>query len=153
VAAPRQGHRGQPRLHHRLWRKFCLPPHRSEGFKFSTGPQLDAKVRDVAGLYLNPPENAAVLCTDEKSQCQALERTQPIQPMRSGIPERQTCDYGRHGVTCLFAALDAATGKVTDAGYPRQRHQKFRFLKKDRRRLPGPGTPRRAGQLRHLQAR
>ena len=115
----------------RLWRKFCLQPHRSEGFKFSTDPQLDAKVRDVVGLYLDPPDNAVVLCIDEKSQCQALERTQPILPMRSGIPERQTHDYARHGVTCLFAALDAATGKVTDACYPRHRHQEFlRFLRK-----------------------
>jgi transposase len=122
----------------RLWRKFCLQPHRSEGFKFSTDPQLDAKVRDVVGLYLNPPENAVVLCIDEKSQCQALERTQPILPMRSGIPERQTHDYARHGVTCLFAALNAATGKVTDACYPRHRHQEFlRFLKKTAAAYPG----------------
>ena len=122
----------------RLWRKFCLQPHRSEGFKFSTDPQLDAKVRDVVGLYLNPPDNAVVLCIDEKSQCQALERTQPILPMRSGIPERQTHDYARHGVTCLFAALNAATGKVTDACYPRHRHQEFlRFLKKTAAAYPG----------------
>jgi len=122
----------------RLWRKFCLQPHRSEGFKFSTDPQLDAKVRDVVGLYLDPPDNAVVLCIDEKSQCQALERTQPILPMRSGIPERQTHDYARHGVTCLFAALDAATGKVTDACYPRHRHQEFlRFLKKTAAAYPG----------------
>ena len=122
----------------RLWRKFCLQPHRSEGFKFSTDPQLDAKVRDVVGLYLNPPDNAVVLCIDEKSQCQALERTQPILPVRSGIPERQTHDYARHGVTCLFAALDAATGKVTDACYPRHRHQEFlRFLKKTAAAYPG----------------
>jgi transposase len=115
----------------RLWRRFCLQPHRSEGFKFSTDPQLDAKVRDVVGLYLHPPDNAVVLCIDEKSQCQALERSQPILPMRSGIPERQTHDYARHGVTCLFAALEIATGQVTDACYPRHRHQEFlRFLKK-----------------------
>jgi transposase len=115
----------------RLWRRFCLQPHRSEGFKFSTDPRLDAKVRDVVGLYLHPPDNAVVLCIDEKSQCQALERSQPILPMRSGIPERQTHDYARHGVTCLFAALEIATGQVTDACYPRHRHQEFlRFLKK-----------------------
>jgi transposase len=115
----------------RLWRRFCLQPHRTEGFKFSTDPQLEAKVRDVVGLYLHPPENAVVVCVDEKSQCQALERTQPILPMRPGIPERQTHDYARHGVTCLFAALNAATGQVTDACYPRHRHQEFlRFLKK-----------------------
>jgi transposase len=115
----------------RLWRRFCLQPHRSEGFKFSTDPQLEAKVTDVVGLYLNPPENAVVVCVDEKSQCQALERTQPILPMRPGIPERQTHDYARHGVTSLFAALDVATCQVTDACYPRHRHQEFlRFLKK-----------------------
>jgi transposase len=115
----------------RLWRRFCLQPHRIEGFKFSTDPQLEAKVTDVIGLYLHPPENAVVVCVDEKSQCQALERSQPILPMRSGIPERQAHDYARHGVTCLFAALNVATGQVTDACYPRHRHQEFlRFLKK-----------------------
>jgi transposase len=115
----------------RLWRRFCLQPHRSEGFKFSTDPQLEAKITDVVGLYLHPPQNAVVVCVDEKSQCQALERTQPILPMRPGIPERQTHDYARHGVTCLFAALNTATGQVTDACYPRHRHQEFlKFLKK-----------------------
>ena len=98
-----------------LWRRFCLQPHRSEGFKFSTDPLLPAKVRDVVGLYLHPPDNAVVVCMDEKSQGQALERTQPVLPMRSGIPERQAHDYARHGVTCLFAALEVATGTVTDA--------------------------------------
>jgi hypothetical protein len=88
----------------RLWRRFCLAPHHSEGFKFSTDPQLGAKIRDVVGLDLHPPQNAVVVCMDEKSQCQALERTQPILPMRPGIPERQTHDYARHGVTSLFAA-------------------------------------------------
>jgi transposase len=122
----------------RLWRRFCLAPHRTEGFKFSTDPQLEAKVADVVGLYLNPPGNAVVVCVDEKSQCQALERTQPILPMRSGIPERQTWDYARHGVTCLFAALEVATGQVTDACYPRHRHQEFlRFLKKVAATYPG----------------
>ena len=115
----------------RLWRRFCLQPHRTEGFKFSVDPQLEARVSDVVGLYLHPPENAVVVCIDEKSQCQALERSQPILPMRPGIPERQTHDYARHGVTCLFAALNTATGQVTDACYPRHRHQEFlRFLKK-----------------------
>ena len=115
----------------RLWRRFCLQPHRTEGFKFSTDPQLEAKVRDVVGLYLQPPENAVVVCVDEKSQCQALERAQPILPMRPGIPERQTHDYARHGVVSLFAALNTATGEVTDACYPRHRHQEFlKFLKK-----------------------
>jgi transposase len=115
----------------RLWRRFCLQPHRTEGFRFSTDPQLEAKIADVVGLYLHPPANAVVICIDEKSQVQALERSQPILPMRSGIPERQTHDYARHGVTCLFAALNTATGQVTDACYPRHRHQEFlRFLKK-----------------------
>src|SRR5713101_5738646 len=80
----------------RLWRRFCLQPHRTEGFKFSVDPQLDAKIRDVVGLYLHPPDNAVVVCVDEKSQVQALERSQPILPMRSGIAERQTHDYPRH---------------------------------------------------------
>jgi transposase len=102
----------------RLWRRFCLAPHRTDGFKFSTDPQLDAKVRDVVGLYLQPPQNAVVVCVDEKSQVQALERSQPILPMLPGIPERQTHDYARHGVTTLFAALNTATGQVTDACYP-----------------------------------
>jgi len=114
----------------RLWRRFCLQPHRTEGLKFSVDPKLDAKVRDVVGLYLHPPENAVVVCIDEKTQCQALERSQPILPMRPGIPERQTHDYARHGTTCLFAALNVATGQVTDACYPRHRHQEFlKFLK------------------------
>jgi transposase len=122
----------------RLWRRFCLAPHRTEGFRFSTDPQLEARVRDVVGLYLNPPQNAVVVCVDEKSQCQALERTQPILPMRPGIPERQTHDYARHGVTCLFAALNTATGQVTDACYPRHRHQEFlKFLKKVAAAYPG----------------
>ena len=122
----------------RLWRRFCLQPHRTEGFKFSTDPQLDAKVRDVVGLYLQPPDNAVVICVDEKSPCQALERAQPILPMRSGIPERQAHDYARHGVTTLFAALEVATGQVTDACCPRHRHQEFlRFLKKVAAAYPG----------------
>ena len=99
----------------RVWHRFCQAPHRTQGFKFSTDPELDTRVKDVVGLYLHPPDNAVVLCVDEKSQCQALERTQPILPMRPGIPERHTHDYARHGVTCLFAALNAATGQVTDA--------------------------------------
>src|SRR5215475_2484327 len=122
----------------RLWRRFCLQPHRTEGFKFSTDPQLEAKVTDVVGLYLDPPENAVVVCVDEKSQCQALERSQPILPMRPGIPERQSHDYVRHGTTSLFAALNVATGLVTDACYPKHRHQEFlRFLKKVAAAYPG----------------
>src|SRR6266550_4000144 len=121
-----------------LWRKFCLQPHRTEGFKFSTDPQLEAKVRDVVGLYLEPPENAVVVCVDEKTQIQALDRTRPVLPMRPGIPERQTHDYIRHGTTTLFAALEAATGTVTDACYPRHRHGEFlKFLKKVAAAYPG----------------
>jgi transposase len=114
----------------KIWRRWGLQPWRSETFKFSTDPELEAKVRDVVGLYLNPPENAVVLSVDEKSQVQALDRTAPMLPMRPGIPEKQTHDYLRHGTTTLFAALEVATGRVTDACYPRHRHQEFlRFLK------------------------
>src|SRR5215472_14806010 len=106
----------------RVWHRFCLKPHRTEGFKFSTDPQLDARVCDVVGLYLAPPDNAVVVCVDEKPQIQALERTRPVPPMRPGIPERRTHDYVRHGTTALFAALEVATGTVADACYPRHRH-------------------------------
>jgi transposase len=121
----------------RVWRRFCLQPHRTGGFKFSTDPQLDAKVRDVVGLYLAPPQNAVVVCVDEKSHCQALEQTQPILPLRPGIPERQARDYARHGVISLFAALNVATGEVTDACDPRHRHQGFgKFLNRVARAYP-----------------
>jgi transposase len=121
-----------------LWRKFCLAPHRTEGFKFSADPQLEARVRDVVGLYLAPPDNAVVVCVDEKPQIQALDRTQLVLPMRPGIPERHTHDYVRHGTTTLFAALDVATGTVTDACHPRHRHGEFlRFLKKAAAACPG----------------
>jgi transposase len=121
----------------RLWRQFGIQPWRCETFKFSTDPQLEAKIRDVVGLYLNPPENAIVLSVDEKSQVQALDRTAPMLPMRPGIPERQTHDYHRHGTTTLFAALEVATGKITDACYPRHRHQEFlRFLKQVAKTYP-----------------
>ena len=96
----------------RIWRKWKLQPWRRETFKFSTDPELDAKVRDVVGLYLNPPDNAVVVCIDEKSQIQALDRTAPILPIRPGLPEKATHDYVRHGTTTLFAALEVATGKV-----------------------------------------
>ncbi len=100
-----------------------------ESFKFSTDPQFVAKVRDIVGLYLNPPDKAIVLSVDEKSQIQALDRTQPILPLRPGLPERQTHDYERHGTTTLFAALDVAVGKVIGDCQPRHRHQEFiRFL-------------------------
>ena len=96
----------------KIWKKWGLQPWRVETFKFSTDPELEAKVRDVVGLYLNPPEKAVVLCVDEKSQVQALDRTAPILPLRPGMPEKQTHDYVRHGTTTLFAALEVATGKV-----------------------------------------
>jgi transposase len=114
----------------RIWRKWGLQPWRRESFKFSTDPQLEAKVRDVVGLYMEPPEKAVVLSIDEKSQIQALDRTAPILPLRPGLPEKATHDYIRHGTTTLFAALEVATGQVTDACYPRHRSDEFlRFLK------------------------
>jgi transposase len=121
-----------------VWREYGLQPWRRETFKFSTDPQLEAKVRDVVGLYLNPPDNAVVVCVDEKSQIQALDRTAPILPIRPGLPEKATHDYVRHGTTTLFAALEVATGQVTDACYPKHRHQEFlRFLKKVAAAYPG----------------
>jgi transposase len=121
----------------KIWKRWGLQPWRSETFKFSTDPELEAKVRDVVGLYPNPPENAVALSVDEKSQAQALDRTAPMLPMRPGIPEKQTHDYLRHGTTTLFAALEVATGKVTDACYPRHRHQEFlRFLKQVAKAYP-----------------
>ena len=112
------------------WREYGVQPWRAETFKFSTDPELDAKVTDVVGLYLAPPENAIVLCVDEKSQIQALDRTQPILPMQPGPAEQRTHDYVRHGTTTLFAALEIATGQVTGVCKPRHRHQEFlRFLK------------------------
>ena len=120
-----------------IWRKWGLQPWRRESFKFSTDPQLEAKVRDVVGLYLNPPDKAVVLSIDEKSQIQALDRTAPILPLRPGLPEKATHDYVRHGTTTLFAALELATGKVTDACYPRHRHEEFvKFLKQVAKAYP-----------------
>jgi transposase len=115
----------------RIWRDWRLQPHRVETFKFSTDPQLEAKVRDVVGLYLNPPDKAVVVCVDEKSQIQALDRTAPLLPMRFDQAERRTHDYVRHGTTTLFAALEVATGRITaDACYPRHRNDEFlAFLK------------------------
>lgn len=121
----------------RAWRDYGVQPWRSETFKFSTDPELVAKVTDVVGLYLAPPENAIVLCVDEKSQLQALDRTQPMLPMQPGHVERRTHDYVRHGTTTLFAALEIATGKVTGAVKPRHRHQEFlAFLKQLARAYP-----------------
>jgi transposase len=115
----------------RIWRDWGLQPHRTETFKFSTDPQLEAKIRDVVGLYLDPPANAVVVCVDEKSQIQALDRTAPLLPMRFDQAERRTHDYKRHGTTTLFAALEVATGKITaDACYQRHRNGEFlAFLK------------------------
>jgi transposase len=121
----------------RIWKHFGIQPHRFGTFKFSTDPELEAKVRDVVGLYLNPPDKAVVLCVDEKSQIQALDRTAPILPLRPGLPASATHDYIRHGTTTLFAALEVATGKVTDACYHRHRHQEFlRFLKQVAKAYP-----------------
>ncbi len=121
----------------RAWRRYGVQPWRRETFKFSTDPALEAKVRDVVGLYLDPPEKAVVLCVDEKSQIQALDRTAPILPLRPGLPEKATHDYRRHGTTTLFAALEVATGKVTDACYDRHGKAEFlAFLKKVARSYP-----------------
>jgi len=121
----------------KIWKKWGLQPWRRESFKFSTDPQLEAKIRDVVGLYLNPPDKAVVLSVDEKSQIQALDRTAPILPMRPGLPQKATHDYVRHGTTTLFAALEVATGKVTDACYPRHRHEEFlKFLKQVAKAYP-----------------
>jgi transposase len=121
----------------RAWRDYGIQPWRAETFKFSTDPELVAKVTDVVGLYLAPPENAVVLCVDEKSQVQALDRTQPTLPMQPQLPERRTHDYVRHGTTTLFAALEIATGTVTAACKPRHRHQEFlAFLKQIARAYP-----------------
>jgi len=110
----------------RIWRAFGLQPHRQETFKLSSDPLFVEKVRDIVGLYLDPPLKAMVLCVDEKSQIQALDRTQPILPLAPGIPERRTHDYMRHGTTTLFAALDIATGEVI--GQLHRRHRSSEFL-------------------------
>src|ERR1700681_1680559 len=113
----------------RIWRAFGLQPHRTENFKLSKDPQFVEKVRDIVGLYMNPPDHAIVLCVDEKSQVQALNRTQPILPLGPGVPARQSHDYERHGVTSLFAAMDVASGVTISNCYRRHRHQEFlRFL-------------------------
>ena len=121
----------------RIWRKWNLQPWRTTTFKFSTDPDLDAKIRDVVGLYMNPPENAVVVCIDEKSQIQALDRTAPMLPMRPGLPASATHDYRRNGTTTLFAALEVATGRVEQLCLPRHRHQEFlRFLKQVAKAYP-----------------
>src|SRR5205823_7651657 len=108
-----------------IWREHGVQPGRSKSFRFSTDPELEAKVVDVVGLYLDPPENAIVLSIDEKSQIQALDRTQKTLPMQPGQAEKRTHDYVRHGTTTLFAALEIATGEVTGLCKPRHRHQEF----------------------------
>jgi len=114
---------------HRVWRRYDVQPHRVEKFKLSTDPQFEAKVRDIVGLYLSPPERALVLCVDEKSQIQALDRTAPLLPLRPGLPERQTHDYKRHGTTTLFAAFNILNGKVMARCLPRHRGREFvKFL-------------------------
>jgi transposase len=122
----------------RVWRAFKLQPHRVETFRLSNDPLFVEKVRDIVGLYMNPPDHAVVLCVDEKSQIQALERTQPLLPMRLGQAERRTHDYLRHGTTTLFAALDVATGEVLGECYPRHRGREFlRFLRSVDEAVPG----------------
>lgn len=122
---------------HRIWRRNRLQPHRVETFKYSRDPDLKEKIVDVVGLYLNPPENALVLSVDEKSQIQALDRTQPLLPLRPGQVERHTHDYVRHGTTTLFAALDVVQGTVVGECYPRHRHKEFlHFLNLLNRQVP-----------------
>jgi transposase len=134
----------------RVWRDHDLKPWRTETFKFSTDPQLEAKIRDVVGLDLHPPERAIVGCVDEKSQIQALSRTAPNLPLRPGSPERRTHDYTRHGTTTLFAALEVATGKVTDQCYPRHRHAEFLALPPaGGQGVSAAAAAPGAGQLRH----
>ncbi len=121
----------------RIWRAFALQPHRVETFKLSKDPLFIEKVRDIVGLYLNPPDKALVLCVDEKSQIQALDRSQPVLPMRPGQVERRTHDYTRHGTTTLFAALNTKSGKLITAFRRRQRAREFRkFLDTIHARVP-----------------
>jgi transposase len=121
----------------RIWRAFALQPHRVETFKLSKDPLFIEKVRDIVGLYLDPPDRALVLCVDEKAQIQALDRTQPVLPMRPGQVERRTHDYTRHGTTTLFAALNAKSGKVISEFHRRQRAREFRkFLDTIHGRVP-----------------
>jgi transposase len=126
-----------PSTVHSIWRAFGLQPHRSETFKLSADPLFVEKVRDIVGLYLSPPERALVLCVDEKSQVQALDRTQPLLPMRPGQAERRTHDYKRHGTTSLFAALDVKAGTIVGKCMIRHRAQEFRkFLDEIERNVP-----------------
>ncbi len=122
---------------HRVWQRHDVQPHRVEKFKLSNDPHFEEKVRDVVGLYLNPPDRALVLCVDEKSQIQALDRTAPILPLRPGLPERQTHDYKRYGTTTLFAAFNILNGKVMGNCLPRHRGKEFlRFLRQLEKEVP-----------------
>jgi hypothetical protein len=134
---------------HRIWRGHALQPHRLQTFKCSPDPRLEEKIHDVVGLYLSPPTNAVVLSVDEKTQVQALNRTQPLLPLRPGLPARQTHDYQRNGVTSLYAALEVATGRVLGECAPRHTGTDFlRFLQR-LARLPEPGLAPHPGQLVH----
>ncbi len=131
VRSMARSHKVSPATVQRIWRRHHLQPHRVETFKSSTDPAFVPKVRDIVGLYLHPPDKALVLAVDEKSQIQALDRTQPILPLRPGLPERQTHDYTRHGTTTLFAALDVKAGTVIAQCHTRHRHLEFlSFLRK-----------------------
>jgi transposase len=124
-------------LVHGVWQRFDVQPHRVERFKLSNDPKFEEKVRDVVGLYVDPPDRALVLCVDEKSQIQALDRTAPILPLRPGLPERQTHDYKRHGTTTLFAAFNILNGKVIGNCLPRHRGKEFiRFLNQLEKEVP-----------------
>lgn len=125
---------------HRIWRTFGLQPHREETFKLSADPYFVDKVKDITGLYLSPPQNAIVLCVDEKSQVQALNRTQPLLPLGLGYTERRTHDYERSGTTSLFAAFNTLTGEVIGRCHRHHRHQEFlKFLKHIESQIPGDG--------------
>jgi transposase len=124
-------------LVHGVWQRYDVQPHRVEKFKLSNDPKFEEKVRDIVGLYLNPPDRALVLCVDEKSQIQALDRTAPILPLRPGLPERQTHDYKRHGTTTLFAAFNILNGKVIGTCLPRHRAKEFvKFLNQLENEVP-----------------
>jgi hypothetical protein len=139
----------------RIWFGHGLKPHLVKTFKLSHDPRFEEKLTDVVGLYLNPPEKAIVLCVDEKSQIQALDRTQPGLPIKRGRAGTMTHDYKRNGTTTLFAALDVLTGKVIGECHPRHRNREFlRFLRTIDRQVPkGSGRPSHPGQLRNSWAR
>lgn len=121
----------------RVWQRYDIQPHRVEKFKISNDPKFEEKVRDVVGLYLDPPDRALVLCVDEKSQIQALDRTAPILPLRPGLPERQTHDYKRYGTTTLFAAFNILNGQVIGSCLPRHRGKEFlKFLNQLEKEVP-----------------